>query len=187
MATGAGTPQTMSIPSYTHGASSQPLIGETIGRFFDAACAEHAEREALIVRHQGVRITYAELRERVETLACGLLRLGLEPGDRIGIWSPSNLEWVLTQFAAAKAGLILVNINLAYLRRELEYALNKVGCRALVVSPKFKRSDYLEMLADLAPEIAAAEPGRLHAPALPRLQMVIRLGAEHSAGMFELR
>src|SRR5258708_5149325 len=101
----------MSSSSYVHGVSSQPLIGETIGRHFDAVCARAAGREAVVVRDQGVRLTYGELKERVDALACGLLRLGLLPGDRIGLWSQNNLEWLLTQFAAAKAGLILVNIN----------------------------------------------------------------------------
>ena len=100
--------------SYVHGASEVPLIGETIGQFFDAVCDKHADRPALVVRHQKVRLTYGELRSEVDKLAAGLLTLGLEPGDRIGIWSPNNSEWVLTQFATAKAGLILVNINPAY-------------------------------------------------------------------------
>ncbi|HXQ84403.1 MAG TPA: AMP-binding protein, partial [Xanthobacteraceae bacterium] len=113
--------------SYVHGASAQPLIGETIGQFFDDACSKWASRPALIVRHQKVRLSYGELRQAVDKLAAGLLTLGLQPGDRIGIWSPNNSEWVLTQFATAKAGLILVNINPAYRIAELEYALNKVG------------------------------------------------------------
>ena len=100
--------------SYVHGASEQPLIGETIGRFFDDACTKWASRPALIVRHQKVRLSYGELRREVDKLAAGLLTLGLQPGDRIGIWSPNSSEWVLTQFATAKAGLILVNINPAY-------------------------------------------------------------------------
>ncbi|MGH6976074.1 MAG: AMP-binding protein, partial [Stellaceae bacterium] len=118
--------------SYVHGASKRPLLGETIGQFFDAACARWTERPALVVRHQNVRLTYGELRREVDRLAAGLLTLGLEPGDRIGIWSPNNSEWVLTQFASAKAGLILVNINPSYRVAELEYALNKVGCKALI-------------------------------------------------------
>ncbi|QDF98464.1 AMP-binding protein [Azoarcus sp. DD4] len=173
----------MTTPSYVHGASEKPLIGQTIGRYFDEACARHAEREALVVRHQNVRLTYAELKHRVDALACGLMRLGLQPGERIGIWSQNRLEWTLTQFASAKAGLVLVNINPAYRRSELEYALNKVGCRALILSPAFKSSDYLEMLADLAPELAHCEPGLLRAHKLPTLEMVIRMGAEKTPGM----
>ena len=169
--------------SYVHGASDKPLIGQTIGRYFDDACARNAGREALVVRHQNVRLTYAELRLKVDALACGLRRLGLEPGDRVGIWSQNNHEWTLTQFATAKAGLVLVNINPAYRRSELEYALNKVGCRALILSPSFKSSDYLAMLADLAPELAHCEPGLLRSHRLPTLEIVVRLGAGRSPGM----
>jgi fatty-acyl-CoA synthase len=175
-----------SSPSYVHGASEQPLIGATIGRYFDAVCARGAGRDALVVRHQEVRLTYAELRERVDALACGLLRLGLAPGDRVGIWSQNNLEWVLTQFATAKAGLILVNINPAYRRRELEYALRKVGCRALILSPRFKSSEYLEIITSVVEELPASEPGKLRAAALPELQWVIRLGEERTPGMLNL-
>ncbi len=177
------TNKVMTQLSYVHGASDKALIGQTIGRFFDEACARHAEREALVVRHQGVRLSYAGLRNKVDALACGLMRLGLRPGERIGIWSQNNLEWALTQFATAKAGLVLVNINPAYRRAELEYALNKVGCRALILSPAFKSSDYLAMLGDLAPELAHCEPGRLRSRALPTLEFVIRMGAERSPGM----
>ena len=173
----------MSTQSYVHGASDKQLIGQTIGRFFDDACARHAEREALVVRHQNVRLTYAQLKSRVDALACGLMRLGLAPGERIGIWSQNTLEWTLTQFASAKAGLVLVNINPAYRRSELEYALNKVGCRALVLSPAFKTSNYLEMIADLAPELGHCEPGLLRSHRLPSLEMVIRMGADKSPGM----
>jgi fatty-acyl-CoA synthase len=158
----------MSQPSYVHGASSQSLIGQTIGQYFDAACERHASREALVVVHQEVRLSYGQLRQRVDALACGLARLGLQRGDRIGIWSPNNLEWALTQFATAKLGLILVNINPAYRRSELEYVLSKVGCRALVLAPAFKASNYLEILADIA---------------LPALEIVIRLGRERSPGL----
>ncbi|CAM5442358.1 AMP-binding protein [Thauera mechernichensis] len=172
-----------STASYVHGASEKQLIGQTIGRFFDEACASHAEREALIVRHQDVRLTYAQLKLKVDALACGLMRLGLEPGDRIGIWSQNNMQWALTQFATAKAGLVLVNINPAYRRSELEYALNKVGCRALILSPAFKTSNYLEMIADLAPELGHCEPGLLRSHRLPALEMVIRMGADRSPGM----
>ena len=97
--------------SYVYGASDRPLIGKTVGQLFDEASAKWPSRPALIVRQQNVRLTYAELRQAVDKLAAGLLTLGLNPGDRIGIWSPNNSEWVLTQFATAKAGLILVNIS----------------------------------------------------------------------------
>ena len=169
--------------SYVHGASSAPLIGETIGAMLDRITAEWGDRLALVARHQGVRWTYEELDRRADDLAAGLLTLGLRPGDRIGIWSPNNSEWVLTQFATAKAGLILVNINPAYRSHEAEYALNKVGCKALIVSPGFKGNDYFASLRALAPEIDAAAPGALSAAGLPHLKTVIRLGREKTAGM----
>ena len=121
--------------SHDKGATGVPLIEQTIGAYFDAACAKHASREALVSRHQNDRLTYAELKRRVDAVACSLRRLGLEKGDRVAIWSQNNVEWLLTQHATAKAGLVLVNINPAYRRAELEYAINKVGCRAIVLSP----------------------------------------------------
>ncbi len=169
--------------SYVHGTSAVPLIGETIGRYFDAACARHAGREALIACQHDVRLSYAQLREQVDALACALIRLGLVPGERIGIWSPNRVEWTLMQFASAKAGLVLVNVNPAYRLNELEYALNKVGCRALVSASRFKSSDYLAMLAELAPELATCEPGALRAARLPTLEFVIRLDDQTTPGM----
>src|SRR5947199_10052810 len=120
--------------SYVSGTSAKPLIGRTIGAYFDEVCAAHPDRLALIVRHQDIRWTYAELKHRVDALAAGLLALGLEPGDRIGIWSPNNAEWVLTQFASAKAGLVLVTVNPAYRVHELAHALRKSGCKARVLA-----------------------------------------------------
>jgi fatty-acyl-CoA synthase len=170
--------------SYVHGASDKPLLGETIGQFFDAACTRWADRPALVVRHQNVRMGYGELKEAVDKLAAGLLTLGLHPGDRIGIWSPNNSEWVLTQFATAKAGLILVNINPAYRTVELEYALNKVGCKALILAERFKTSDYVGMLRELAPELNRAAPGKLESARLPALRAVVVLGEADHAGTF---
>ena len=170
--------------SYVHGASDQPLIGKTIGQFFDDACAKWATRPALVVRHQKVRLSYAELCEAVDKLAAGLLTLELNPGDRIGIWSPNNSEWVLTQFASAKAGLILVNINPAYRTAELEYALNKVGCKALILAERFKTSDYVGMLRELAPELGHAQPGKLQSARLPALRSVVLLGDSWHPGTF---
>ena len=173
----------MTALSYVHGASAKPLIGQTIGRFFDEACRRHADNEALVVAHQDVRLSYAELKNKVDALACGLMRLGLKAGARIGIWSQNNLEWALTQYATAKAGLVLVNINPAYRLAELEYALNKAGCEALVLSPSFKSSDYLGMVGTLAPELAQCGPGELKSEKLPSLRIVIRMGTEKSPGM----
>ena len=170
--------------SYTHGASATPLLGDTIGVHFDKAAARWPESEALVVRHQNVRWTYRALQSRVNAFAAGLLALGLEPGDRIGIWSPNNSEWVLAQFATAKAGLILVNINPAYRLTELEYALNKVGCKGLITAAAFKSSDYVGMLRALAPELDACAPGALQAARLPALRTVICLAEASQPGMF---
>ena len=169
-------------PSYVSGTSDAPLLGETIGQRFDATVARWGDRPALIVSQQGIRWSYAELSERVDAFATGLLALGLEPGDRIGIWSPNNAEWVVAEFAAAKAGLVLVNVNPAYRLSELEYALNKVGCRALVTATAFKSSDYIGMVNTLAPELRAAQPGRLSAERLPDLRIVIQIGPEPAPG-----
>ena len=173
----------MPQPSYVHGASNVPLIGETIGMHFDRTVERHGGRDALIVRHQNIRWDWVELQRAVDAFAAGLVALGLKPGERIGIWSPNNAEWVITQFATAKAGLILVNINPAYRLAELEYALNKSGCVALITASRFKTSDYLQMLRDLAPELATAAPGNLHAAKLPELRLVITIGDEAHKGM----
>ncbi|WP_309604096.1 AMP-binding protein [Phenylobacterium sp.] len=168
--------------SYVSGASTRPLLGQTIGARFEATCAGHPDQMALISRHQHIRWTYAQLKDRVDALAAGLLALGLEPGDRIGIWAPNCAEWVVTQFATAKAGLILVNINPAYRLSEAEYALNKVGCKALVTAIAHKTSEYLHMLRELAPELSSARPGALQATRLPALRLVITLGDQEHAG-----
>ena len=168
--------------SYVSGTSTVPLLGETIGAHFDRTVARWGDRPGLIVRQQGINWSWRALGERVDGFAAGLLALGLRPGERIGIWSPNNAEWIVTQFAAAKAGLVLVNINPAYRLTELEYALNKVGCRALVTATAFKTSDYAGMLTRLAPELAHAVPGRLRAEKLPTLELVIQIGARTIPG-----
>jgi len=169
--------------SYVHGAHETPLIGDTIGAYLDAIAARYPQHDALIVAHQQVRWTYGEFQQRVHRLAAGLLKLGLQPGERIGIWSQNCAEWVLTQFATAKAGLIMVNINPAYRRSELEYVLDKVSCSALILSPSFKSSDYLAIVQDVVPEIAASRAGQLQSNRLPQLRHVIRLGRDATPGM----
>ena len=169
--------------SYVHGVGTTALIGRTIGAAFDATVAQHGNRDALIARHQDVRWTYAELQRRVDALAAGFLAHGLAPGDRVGIWSPTCAEWTLTQFATAKAGLILVTINPAYRVAEVEYALNKVKCTALVTARSFKTTDYIGMLQELAPELAGATPGKLSAARLPSLRLVVSIGSERFPGM----
>jgi fatty-acyl-CoA synthase len=168
----------MAAASYVHGASDAPFIGDTVGAYFDRVVERHAGRDALIVRHQDIRWTWRELKEQVDRVAAGLLALGLKRGERIGIWSPNNAEWCVAQFATAKVGLILVNINPAYRLAELAYALNKAGCVALITASRFKTSDYVGMLRELAPELATAVPGNLRAARLPDLQLVINIGDE---------
>jgi fatty-acyl-CoA synthase len=172
------------MPSYVHGAVDMPLIGETIGVAFDRTVARYGDCHALTVRTQGVRWTYRELGKRVDAFAAGLLALGFEPGERVAIWAPNCVEWVVTQFATAKAGLILVNINPAYRLAELEYALNKVGVAGIVTATAFRTSDYVGMLNTLAPELGSAAPGRLRAAKLPNLRCVIQIGGPAAPGMF---
>ena len=162
--------------SYVHGATDIPLLGETLGANLDRTAARVPDSPALIVRSQGVHWTYRELADRADAFAAGLLGLGLQRGDRVGIWSLNNSEWVTAQFGTAKAGIILVNINPAYRVAELEFALNKVGCRALITATRFKTSDYIGLLTELAPELPSSEPGRLRAARLPDLEWVIQIG-----------
>jgi len=161
------------VRSQAQGATDVPLIEQTIGAFFDAMVARQPEHEALVSVHQRQRYTYRELNEAAHQLASALLRQGLQPGDRVGIWSHNNAEWVLMQLATAQVGLVLVNINPAYRTSEVEYALNKVGCKLLVTMARFKTSDYLGMLRELAPEWAHGQPGALQAQQLPHLRTVV--------------
>ncbi len=170
--------------SYVTGEGSSQLLYETIGDCFDRIADRYPENLALIVRHQDIRWSYREFRHEVERLATGLLALGIEKGDRVGVWGPNSYEWVLTQFATAKIGAILVNVNPAYRLFELDFVLNMVGCKAIIAAEKFKTSEYLHMLNTLAPEIASCEPGYLRAERLPSLTTIIRMGDATSPGMF---
>ena len=170
--------------SYMVGEGTGQLLYETIGTCFDRVVNEKPDNLALVVRHQDVRWTYKELQRQVDRLAAGLIALGIEPGDRVGIWGPNSYEWVMTQFATAKIGAILVNVNPAYRLFELEFVLNKVECKAIIAAEKFKSSEYLSMLNKLAPEMSTCEPGYLRAGKLPHLTTVIRMGEGRSPGMF---
>ena len=170
--------------SFVHGVSDTPLIFKTIGNLLGEAAASYADKQAIVVRHQGVRLSYSQLNELVNCVAGNLLSKGIEPQDRVGIWSPNNLQWVVTQFATAKIGAILVNINPAYRISELEYVLNKVGCKALVIAEQFKSSDYVSMLMSLAPELSECDAGDLHAKQIPALRTVICLGDVEKPGMY---
>ena len=140
-------------PSYVHGSGSVALLGDTIGAALNRTAARFGDRDALISCHQGLRYTYGELLRQVNLAARALLALGVERGDRVGIWSPNAAEWMITQYAAAKVGAILVNINPAYRRRELEYALRHSGVAVLVAARAFRRTDYMAMLDGLMPEL----------------------------------
>ena len=135
---------------YLHGASQVPLLGETIGENLDRTVTSFPDRDAVISVHQGIRLTYADLHAAVEELARGLLALGIEPGERVGIWSPNNAEWAILQYATAKAGAILVNVNPAYRTSELAYALRQSGVSTLVLAPRFRQTDYVAMLEEVA-------------------------------------
>jgi fatty-acyl-CoA synthase len=178
--------QTASVPqvqdrsaitwSYRSGTSDVPLLGLTIGDAFDQTVARFPDRDALIVRHQGLRYTYSALREQVDRCAGGLMALGIEKGQRIGIWAPNRVEWAILQVAAAKVGAILVNVNPAYRLHELEYVLNQSGCTMLVLAPQFRTTNYTEMIQTLCPELERAAPGQLDAHRVPHLRHVVRLG-----------
>ena len=159
--------------SYVSGISAVTLKYQTIGDAFDQTVAQHGERDAVVVCHQNIRWSYDQLADQVNRMAAGLVALGLNRGDRVALWSPNNIQWLITQFATAKAGLILVNINPAYKRSELEYSLNKVSCKALILLDKFKSSNYVEILHTIAPEITDCPKGQLKLAKLPQLKIVI--------------
>jgi len=161
----------VSAPSYVSGASTKPLLGDTIGGALEKTARAHGARVALVSRHQNIRWTYEELNARADALASGILALGLKSGERIGIWAPNCAEWTLTQFAAAKIGLILVTINPAYRKAELEYALNKVSARALVLAKAHRGSEFAQMLSALREE-----------GCLPHLEHAILIGNETRKG-----
>ncbi|UWN51726.1 3-[(3aS,4S,7aS)-7a-methyl-1,5-dioxo-octahydro-1H-inden-4-yl]propanoyl:CoA ligase [Alcanivorax sp. ALC70] len=174
-------------PSYTKGPDAGPLFEIPIGDAFDATVSRHGEREALVVRHQGLRYSWSQLGEQVERHARALIGLGLTAGDRVGIWSPNCAEWCIAQFATAKVGAILVNINPAYRLEDLRYALNQSGCQWLICADTFKTSDYHRVVLDLVPSLAGSEPGRLDDPGAPELRGVISLADQPPAGFLPWR
>jgi fatty-acyl-CoA synthase len=169
--------------SYVRGATDIPLSDATVSRFLLETVARFPDRPAVVFREQNIRWTWREFANEVDALATALLQLGLKAGDRVGIWSPNRAEWLLTQFATARIGAVLVNINPAYRLAELEYALQKVGCTAIIAAEQFKTSKYLDMLQALAPELSDAELNDLHAAKLPALRTVIRMGDGTTPGM----
>ncbi|WP_426811266.1 AMP-binding protein [Pseudomonas sp. WOUb67] len=177
----------MSQPSYTRGRQDQALLTQTIGQAFDATVARCADGEALVSRHQGLRYSWRQLAEQVEVHARALMALGVNTGERVGIWSPNCAQWCILQLASAKVGAILVNINPAYRVGELGYVLRQSGCRWLVCADAFKTSDYHAMVQELVPELASAAPGELASERLPELRGVISLAANPPAGFLPWR
>lgn len=170
--------------SYVCGTSDTPLMFTTIGRLFDKTVASYPDHDAVTVCHQNIHWSYKQLKQKVDACAAGLIQLGLKPGERIGIWSPNNIEWLITQFATAKAGLILVNINPAYHISELEHALKTSGCSALVLARTFKTNDYVSALRELAPELDRSAPGKLVSKRLPDLRAVMVIAEDAPKGFF---
>ena len=171
-----------SVPSYSQGALDKPLLAMTIGQAFDQTAARYPEGEALVVRHQQQRYTWAQLAQAVDLHAKALLGLGLQTGDRLGVWAPNCVEWFICQFASAKIGVILVNINPAYRLSELEYVLKQSACQWLVSASMFKTSNYHAMLQELIPELADQPVGQLKSERFDALRGVISLDAQPPAG-----
>ncbi len=169
--------------SYLSGTSSKPLLGFTIGDMFDQTAACFPDNDALIVRHQNVRFNYRELKAAVDDCAKAFLALGVNKGDRVGMWAPNRFEWTVTQFATAKIGAILVNINPSYFVHELEYALNQSGCQTLVMADQFRSSNFADMLYELAPELSGIEKRSVNAAKVPLLHTIIRLAEDEKQGM----
>ena len=173
--------------SYVAGDRRPPLRYATIPDVLRETVARHGPRDAVVLPREGRTLSYYDLDREVDALASGLLALGLRKGDRVGLWSPNRLEWILVQFATARFGAILVNINPAYRPVELEYALNKVGCKALITAEAFKSSEYLAMIRALAPELERYDPGRISSAKLPHLEIVVAMSDDPGPGMFRFR
>ncbi len=170
--------------SYVRGAQDKPLMFTTIAAVFAKNASQYAERDAAIFCQQNIRYTYSQLAKKVDALAAGFLRLGLTKGDRVGIWSPNRAEWLISQFATARLGIILVNINPAYRIYELEHALNLVNCKALITAELFKSSDYISMLQTLVPELETHQDKCINSQKLPHLKHVIKMGNTQITGMY---
>ena len=174
----------MPSPSYVHGTSTTPLLGETIGENLRRTVERHGEREALVVASQGYRATYRQLWDATTQAALGLLALGVEKGDRVGIWSPNRSEWVVAQYATARIGAVLVNINPAYKTAELEYALNQSGACVLLLARGFRQTDYRQMLEEVRPRCAAL---RVALVLEDDWELLLKKGAHVSAHTLEER
>ncbi len=174
----------MAEKSYVSGISSVPLLGKTIGEMFEETVSKFPDGEALVVVHQNIRWTYKELKEQVDLCALGLHAMGLNKGDRIGIWALNRAEWMVLQYATAKLGAILVNINPSYRIHELEYVLKQSGCKFLVIDEKTEHADYTQMVYDMLPKLQYSDAGFLHEIKLTELNTIITLEEKAGPGMF---
>ena len=170
--------------SYSKGEEQPPLLEQTIGQVLDDNAASYPGQPAFVSRHENLRYNWLELHAEVERTARGLMALGIEKGDRVGIWATNVSQWVLMQFATAKAGIILVNLNLRFRAHELEFVLKQAGCKGLVMQPAFRDCDYVATLRHLAPELDTCKPGELHSERLPLLRHVVYIGEDTPAGMY---
>ncbi len=170
--------------SYAFRGSEKPLIGKTIGDMFDEIAEKYPDNDAIVSIHQGTRYTYRELQKELDRAAKGFIALGLKKGDRLAIWATNLAEWIITQFATARAGIIMVNINPAYRTHELEYALRQSEAQALLLMDRFKSSDYVQMLYEVCPEAWTAQPGKIHSEKLPFLRTAVMIRGEKQPGMW---
>ena len=170
--------------SYASGTSTIPLLGMSIGEMLNSIVTKYPENEAIVSVHQNIRWTYREFLERVDQVARGLMGLGVEKGFRVGIWAMNHAEWVVVQFATAKIGAIMVNINPAYRTYELEYALKQSEVQTLIIQGRFKTSDYVGMFYEACPEANEAKPGRISSDKFPFLKNAVFMGDIHYSGMF---
>ncbi|GCC31551.1 hypothetical protein chiPu_0010010 [Chiloscyllium punctatum] len=164
--------------SYVHGAVDIPLVSKSIGQCLEEIANKSPDKEAMVFLQDGIRKTFGQFKQEVDQMAAGLLAIGLEKGDRLGIWGPNMYEWVLMQFATAQAGIILANINPAYQAREVEFVLRKVGCKALICPTKFKTQIYYDIIKQCCPEVEKATPGDLRSKRLPDLRTIIMIGSK---------
>lgn len=169
--------------SYVRGSTDILLSEVTIGQFLRDTARRFPDRPAVVFCEQRIRWTWRAFDDQVDRLACGLTSIGISRGDRVGIWSPNRAEWLLTQFATARIGAVLVNINPAYRVAEVEFALTKVGCKALITAERFKSSDYLAMLLEIAPELAVQDAGQLEIARLPELRIILSMGTADLQGV----
>jgi fatty-acyl-CoA synthase len=177
----------MDLRSYDCGVPDYPLLGLTIGEMLTSVVKRSGDTEAVVSCHQDIRWTYSELLARVESIARGLMAMGVEKGDRVGIWAMNYAEWIVVQFATASIGAIMVNINPAYRTYELEYVLKQAEIQTLILQDRFKTSDYPAILAEACPEISGSRPGHLNSGKFPFLKNIIFLGDIPPAGMYGWR